>query len=169
MAHTILFRWLIVLCIALQSLSAAYAIPYVDSHKDDPTDITAPTTDPKPPPAPPMIIEGKTRIKPKQILEIPFHLSPYESMRQAEFSEKNVRTEVSKVEANYPKAVYMVTFYLPILRTGPMQLPRDPNIYLSAIMNEIKELKVPPARAKSGIQYVNLLRAPRIILYCYKC
>lgn len=163
--------WLIIVNMALCAIQPASAQQHIyrDNHADDP-DIPLPkSTGPKPPPAPPLVIDGKTLIKPKKVMEIPFHLNPYQSMRQAEYSEKNVRTEIGKIEANYPNAVYMVTFYLPIYREGPMKLPRDPNIYLSAILNEIKELKVPSKRVRSTVEYVNLLRQPRIIIYCYVC
>lgn len=166
---------IIACCLALSCLAvlpASITHAYVDDKQEDktpePVDNSIPLLGPNVPTIASITLHN-TEYKAKPIIEVPFHQSAYDAMRQAESSEKRVQNEVAKIEAESPKAFYMVVMFLPSGRSGPMKLGRDPNIYLTGVLNEIKELKIPPKRVHTSIEYKFMLRAPRIIVYCYNC
>lgn len=157
-------------CLAVLPAPTAYA--YVDDKQEDknpePVDNSIPLLGPNVPTIASIRLKN-TEYKAKPIIEVPFHQSAYDAMRQAESSEKRVQNEAAKIEAESPKAHYMAVMFLPSGRTGPMKLGRDPNIYLASVLNEIKELKIPSQRIHSSIEYKFMMRTPRIIVYCYNC
>lgn len=173
MSYRLIFLGALTCLLLTQPGAGAYAVENPVEEAAEPKDAAplpkGPAVIPNPPPAPsfPAKEGGVKRGTP--VVEVPFLLSPYEAMMAAEHSERNVLYYVGQVEKAHPDAYYMVMFFLPLTRSGPMYLPRDPNIYLNNVLSEMKELKIPSKRMRGVVEYKALMPRPRIIVYCFRC